>query len=720
MTGFALCQLLAAAGLARFVVPTMGTVNDVEMSSGNVYPMVSVPWGFSCFSPQTRETSKMRGVGSRWFYDYRDLRLFGIRQTRQPSPWIGDYGAWSFLPFTGEAETNVQNRASWFSHKGESVSSSEYRVYLADFDVTAAIAPSLHAAKAEFVYPSSDSSGIVVNPFPGGKVRLAPDGRTIDGWSVQNNTWRGLSAPVTNYFRLALDRAAARAETLPDGALAVYFGSVGRGTRVSVDIASSLISSEQAAENAKEVSGRSFGEVKASADAEWDASLGKIVVESCDLDKLRTFYTCFWRTMLFPLALWEKRADGQVVHWSPGTGKTMPGHYYAGTGFWDTFRALYPLMALLHPEMYARHLEGLENCWRECGWLPEWSSPGLVDCMVGQNSASVVAAGHLAGVRGDCDIGELWKALVHGANARHPEQKATGREGFRQYNEKGYVPRDIGINESAARTLEYAHNDACMAALGAAIGRPREEVDLYKRRSENWRNVFDPQRRIVVGRNADGSFNRDFDPTSWGGDFTEGCAHHWTWSVLHDIPGLVDAMGGPREFERRLDEIFETPPRAEWSYYKRPIHEIREMQTMNFGQYAHGNQPIQHMIYLYDWCGAWDKAQRRAREVVDRLYKPTPDGYCGDEDNGQTSAWYVWSAALGMYPVYPASCEYALGAPAFDRVVVSLPSGKTLEIKADGAEEKVTFKRAVLNGRSADPFVKLADLRKGGVLVYER
>ena len=719
MTGLAFIPVLAAAGLSRFVMPEMGTVNDVEFSSGNVYPMLSLPWGFSCFTPQTRETSKDRGAKSRWFYDYRDRQLFGIRQTRQPSPWIGDYGAWSFLPFTGAAETNVQNRASWFSHKGERISPAEYMVYLADFDVTAAIAPSLHAAKAEIVYPASNLPGIVVNPFPGGEVHLDKDGLAGAGWSVQNNNSRGLSAPVTNFFRLAFNRRAVRSEHLPDGALAVYFEPTGRGTSVAVDIASSLISPAQAAENAREAAGRSCAEVRSAAEAEWDTALGKIRVKSDDVDKLRTFYTCFWRTMLFPLALWERRPDGQVVHWSPATGKTLPGHYYAGTGFWDTFRALYPLMALLHPEMYALHLEGLENCWREYGWLPEWSSPGLVDCMVGQNSASVVAAGYLAGVRGGFDIQELWKALVHGANARHPGQKATGREGFRQYNEIGYVPRDVGIKESAARTLEYAHNDACMAALGAAIGRPAEEVDVYRARSGNWRNVFDPARRIVAGRNSDGSFNRDFDPFSWGGDFTEGCAHHWTWSVIHDVSALVEAMGGAREFERRLDEIFEMPPKAEWSYYKRPIHEIREMQTMNFGQYAHGNQPIQHMTYLYDWCGAWSKAQQRAREVADRLYSPTPDGYCGDEDNGQTSAWYVWSAALGMYPVYPASCEYALGAPCFADVEVAQPDGKTLVIKAGGAEGRTIFTKASLNGRSVAPFVKFADLRKGGKLEFE-
>ena len=715
---FAVGLARAAGDLADYVMPEMGTVNVCgggdfcKVSTGNLYPMAARPWGFGGWSPQTRADGT-----SRWFYEYTDERICGIRQTRQPSPWIGDHGAWTFLPLTGEPATNAADRASWYSHKAERCEPCGYRVYLSDFDATVELAPALHGAIARVTYPRHDSPGLVVNPLKGGEAGLSADGLTVTGTSVQNANWRGSGDPVRQRFVIRLDRRAS-ARRLPDGALYLRFAPTEKGERVTLRIASSLISAGQALVNLGETDGHDYESLYREARDEWNARLGRIAVESSDPGRLRTFYTCFYRTMLFPLALWERTADGRIVHWSPMAGGVRPGYYFAGTGFWDTFRALFPLLNLLAPEMNARMMEGLENCWKEGGWLPEWSAPGLSNCMIGNNSASVVADAWLSGVRGDFDINELWKAVTHGANNSHPKMEAVGRCGAAAYNERGYVPRDIGIRESAARTLEYAYDDWCIARLGQAIGRPAAEVETYLKRSGNWRNVFDPARRIACGRNADGSFNRDFNRFSWGGDFTEGCALHYTWSVFHDVPGLAEAMGGRAEFERRLDEIFELPPEAEYAYYGIVTHEIREMQVMNFGQYAHGNQPIQHMIYLYDWTDAPEKAGRRAREVMDRLYRPSPDGYCGDEDNGQTSAWYVWSA-LGMYPVCPGSGEYALGAPLFEEVKVTLPDGKTLEIEADDAETRVMFNRATLNGRSVAPFVKLADLRQGGELEFK-
>ncbi len=708
--------LFEPVDLAR---PEMGTINSphggegCHVSTGNLYPMIARPWGFGGWSPQSR--GKAEG---RWFYDYTDEKIYGIRYTRQPSPWIGDHGSWNFLPVTGAVAGGAAQRSSWYSHKTETVSPAEYSVYLADFDTSVSIAPSLHGAVAKVVYPSSKDPGVVFNPFKDGEVELSADGTLVTGVSRWDANRRGLTDGVAMKFAVRLPCKAV-GEKLADGALLVRFPATARGDVVELHIANSFISKEQAIANLSETAGRNYATVRAEARAEWNGRLGRIRVKTEDHTARATFYTCFYRTMLFPLAVWERTPDGKVVHWSPATGEVRPGHYYAGTGFWDTFRALFPLLNFLAPEMNAKMMEGLENCWKEYGWLPEWSSPGLSNCMIGNNSASVVADAWLSGIRGAFDIEELWKALVHGANGVHPKLNAVGRLGFDAYNEKGYVPRDIGINESAARTLEYAYDDWCIARLAEVLGK-RDEAALYRRRSANWRNVFDPARRIAVGRNADGTFNAGFNRFSWGGDFTEGCALHYTWSVFHDVPGLMAAMGGDREFERRLDEVFQLPTtEAEYSYYKCVIHEQREMQIMNMGQYAHGNQPIQHMISLYDWCGAWAKAQWHAREVMDRLYRPTPDGYCGDEDNGQTSAWYVWSA-LGMYPVCPGSGEYALGAPRFDEIEVTLPDGKRLSIAARGAENRRVFRRSALNGADTGrPFVTLDGLRRGGRLEFD-
>ena len=687
-----------------YVLPEMGTVNTHALSTGNLYPAIARPWGAGLWTPQTVPNGR-----ERWFYDYTHPRIYGLRHTYQPSPWIGDWGAWSILPLVGRPGTNAAARASWFSHKAETMTPALYRVYLAEFDVTAALAPTAHGAAFRFDYPAADAPGFVVDTFGLGEAALSADGRRVTGWTRGYTQPKKTGTNLVQRFVLELDRAATAAERLPDGALWVRFAPMSARAPVELRVGTSLISDDFAVRSLAEADG-GLDAVVASARAEWNRLLGRVRVQSDSVDRLRVFYTCLYRALLFPRSLGETDAGGAMVHFSLEAGDVRPGPYFGGTGFWDTFRALYPLLNFLYPEMSAQMMAGLENCWKESGWLPEWSSPGLVDCMVGNNSASVVAGAWLDGVRGGFDINELYRALVHGANNAHPTMKSVGRLGVEHYNAKGYVPRDVGIKESAARTLEYAYDDWCIAALARAIGRPQEEVDLYATRARNWRNVFDSTRRIAAGRNADGSFNADFDPFAWGGDFTEGCALHYTWSVFHDVGGLCAAMGGRKEFERRLDEIFTLPPKFTSTYYHTVIHEMREMQVMGFGQYAHGNQPIQHMIYLYDWTDAPEKAGRHARDVMDRLYAPTPDGYCGDEDNGQTSAWFVWSS-MGLYPVCPGSGEYATGVPLFDRIDVALPNGRALEIRAPGAESR-RFPAAPV------PRIRRADLLKGGTFQF--
>jgi predicted alpha-1,2-mannosidase len=493
-----------------------------------------------------------------------------------------------------------------------------------------------------------------------------------------------------------------------------------RGETVTVRIASSFVSREQTLRNLAELGDGDFARLAGEGRRAWNARLGRIRVEGKNIDDLRTFYTCLYRTQLFPLTLHEYGADGEAIHRNPETGRIEKGVYYAGTGFWDTFRALFPLLNFVYSDVNAKMTEGLRNCWRECGWLPEWSSPGFRNCMIGNNSASVVADACLTpGVVSRETAEELYAALLHGANAVKKGNDSCGRAGWKLYNRLGYVPRDAGIRYSAARTLEYAYNDWCIWRLGVALGRPKEETDVYLKRSGNWRNVFHPSYKLMCGRGADGAFDSAFDPFDWGGDFIEGCSWHYTWSVFHDVAGLAEAMGGKAELAAKLDKVFELPPVFR-GYGGQVIHEMREMQVMNFGQYAHGNQPIQHMIYLYNWTDEPQKAQYWVREAMERLYKPAPDGYCGDEDNGQTSAWFVWSA-LGMYPVCPASGEYALGAPLFEKATISFPDGKKLLITAPGvSSERRYVRRVAQDGKVTDGrFVKFADLRKGGVLTFE-
>ena len=489
-------------------------------------------------------------------------------------------------------------------------------------------------------------------------------------------------------------------------------------------MASSFISPEQAERNLKEVGNRSFDEVKEAGYQRWNEVLGRIEIEDENVEHLRTFYSCLYRATLFPRMFYEYDAQGNVVHYSPYNGEVRPGYMFTDTGFWDTFRSLFPLVNLLYPSMGEKMLEGLANAYLESGFLPEWASPGHRNCMVGNNSAAVVADGLLNSLQylntSTPQLKEtLWKALVHGANAVHPDIASTGRLGFDYYNRLGYVPSDVKIKESAARTLEYAYNDWCIWQLGKALGKSKKEIDVYARRAMNYRNLFNPKYNLMQGRKENGEFSEPFSPFKWGGDFTEGNSWHYTWSVFHDPAGLISLMGGDNMFAQMLDSVFIVPPIFDDSYYGGVIHEIREMQIAGMGNYAHGNQPIQHMIYLYDYAGQPWKAQHWVRETMDRLYSAQPDGYCGDEDNGQTSAWYVFSA-LGFYPVCPASGEYILGTPYFNKAIVHLENGRTLTFKAlNNSGQNRYIDSMTFNGSNyTRNFLKRSDLQQGGEVVY--
>ena len=449
---------------------------------------------------------------------------------------------------------------------------------------------------------------------------------------------------------------------------------------------------------------------------EWNRVLGRIEVEDDNIDHLRTFYSCLYRSVLFPRSFYEIDAEGSVIHYSPYNGKVLPGYLFTDTGFWDTFRSLFPLLNLVYPSMNEKMQAGLVNAYKESGFLPEWASPGHRDCMVGNNSASVVADAYIKGLRG-YDIETLWKAVVHGANSVHPGIRSTGRKGFEYYNRLGYVPYDVGINESVARTLEYAYDDWCIYQLGLKLGKSARELRPFKERAMNYRKVFDKETGLMRGRNKDGTFQSPFNPFKWGDAFTEGNSWHYTWSVFHDPEGLARLMGGNDRFNVMLDSVFNLPPVFDDSYYGFTIHEIREMQIMNMGNYAHGNQPIQHMIYLYDYSGQPWKTQYWVREVMNRLYTAQPDGYCGDEDNGQTSAWYVFSA-LGFYPVCPGSTRYMIGTPYFRTAKVHLENGKTLTIHADTDNPANRYiQRIMMNGQPYPHYYFEHEQLKAGAMI---
>ena len=706
----------------EYAMPLMGTQSSFELSTGNTYPAIARPWGMNFWTPQTGK------MGDGWQYVYTANKIRGFKQTHQPSPWINDYGQFAIMPVVGAPEFDQDKRASWFSHKSEVVKPYYYKAYLADHDVITELTPTDRAALFRFTFPENDHSYIVVDALDNGSyIKVIPEENKIIGYSTKNSG--GVPENFKNYFIIEFDKPFTYEATFADNTLkegskeqtsshvgAVIGFKTKKGEIVQAKVASSFISFDQASVNMKELGNDNFDTLVSKGKQAWNDVLGKIEVEGGTLDQYRTFYSCMYRSLLFPRKFYEIDAAGNVVHYSPYNGEVLPGYMFTDTGFWDTFRALFPFLNLMYPSMNKEMQEGLINTYKESGFFPEWASPGHRGCMVGNNSASILVDAYMKGVKVD-DLETMYKGLIHGTENVHPTVSSTGRLGHEYYNKLGYVPYDVKINENAARTLEYAYNDWCIYQIAKELGRPKKELDLYAKRAMNYKNLYDKESKLMRGKNADGTFQSPFSPLKWGDAFTEGNSWHYTWSVFHDPQGLIDLMGGKDSFVMMLDSVFAVPPLFDDSYYGQVIHEIREMQIMNMGNYAHGNQPIQHMIYLYNYAGQPWKAQYWVRDVMNKMYTPTPDGYCGDEDNGQTSAWYVFSA-LGFYPVAPGTTQYVLGAPLFKKATLHFENGKNLVINApENSDKNIYIESMSFNGVNyTKNYLDHNELLKGGVL----
>ncbi len=708
------------------VNPLMGTASSYEFSAGNTYPAIGVPWGMHTWTPQTGRN------GDGWTYTYDAHKLVGFKQTHQPSPWINDYGCFSLFPVSGERPGYTEEeRASWFSHKAERATPYEYSVYLAEYDIEASFSPTSRACIFRIRYPSGAPASLIVDVMDRdgqtrkGHIRVDTVSGIITGYSVHEHG--GTPDNFKNYFIICPDCDIKDYKLFDDGTCRITFllSADKPYWTVEIRVASSFISPEQAALNLSgELDGKDYETVCREGKATWNKALSRIEIAGGTRRRQETFYSCLYRSLLFPRSLYEYDSLGTRIHYSPYNGKIARGYMFTDTGFWDTFRCLFPLLNLLYPSENLKMQEGLVNAWLESGFLPEWASPGHRGCMVGNNSASVVTDGYLKrlnwledslGYRPEWPrdkeltgyrIDELYKALLKASEQVHPTVSSTGRLGHEYYNSIGYIPYDVGIDESVARTLEYAYNDWCNARLGESLGAPQDQIETFSKRAGNYRNVFDKEHLLMRGRNLDGSFQTPYNPYKWGDAFTEGNAWHYTWSVFHDMEGLIGLMGGKDAFTRMLDSVFVVPPVFDCSYYGGIIHEIREMQVMNMGNYAHGNQPAQHMIYLYNLTDKPRRTGELAHWVMDRFYSPAPDGYCGDEDNGQTSAWYVFSA-IGFYPVCPGSDRYEPGFPLFNKIRLHLENGKTIvitpseesspQLKINGrVPEKITHRELIM------------------------
>ena len=706
------------------VNPLTGTLSKFELSTGNNYPVIALPWGMNFWTPQTGKN------GDGWQYTYTADKIRGFKQTHQPSPWMNDYGMFSLMPITGEAVFDEDKRASWFSHKAEIAKPYYYRVYLADYDITTEIAPTERAAMFRFTFPQEEMSYVVLDAYDRGSyVQIQPEKNRIVGYTTRNSG--GVTKDFKNWFIIdfgsrSFDYTSVtdskeiftdRKELKDNHTGAIVGFRTGHRDVITARVASSFISLEQAERNLNELGKKSFDEIASDGRKIWNDVLGRIQVEGGSEEQMRTFYSCLWRSLHFPRRFYEIDEKGNPIHYSPYNGQILPGYLFADTGVWDTFRCLFPFLNLVYPSMNEEMQAGLVNAYLESGYLPEWSSPGHRDCMIGQNSASVVADAYIKGIR-VANQDKLWDAVTYGAH-HHLDRSASGRVGHDYYDRLGYVPCNVGIGQNVARTLEYAYNDWSIYTLGKAMGKSEAELAPYKKAALNYANVYNPARKLMCGREEQGAFNADFVPENWSGEFCEGNSWHWSFCVFHDPAGLSKLMGGRDEMTEMMDSVFVLP-----SYLglrsRGMIHEMREMQVMDMGQYAHGNQPIQHMVYLYNWTGQPWKAQYWTREIMDKLYNPNADAYCGDEDNGQTSAWYVFSA-MGFYPVCPGTKQYAMGSPLFQKILVKLENGKTIQIEAPDNNKQTRYVKDVkVNGKSVSrTWLEHDELTKGATIKFQ-
>ena len=718
---FASCQQTKkTVEFVDYVNPLMGTESTFAFSHGNTYPAVAVPWGMNFWSPQTGEN------GSGWMYTYTDSLMRGFRQTHQPSPWINDYGTFSIMPLAGELKVSHKERLVPFSHQQEKSTPYNYSVIF-DNGVQTSLSATSRGAVFEVTFPDKEDQYVVVDAYNGGgSMVIEPGNKLLKGVSRYNNG--GVPDNFANYFMVEFSHPVTgygvyNGDTLlheqthvaADYSCAYLKFDVPAGEKLTIRTASSFISPEQAAINFnREVADADVKLIGGKAREQWNNYLGRVEAEGGTDDQLRTFYSCLYRTLLFPREFYEFDSQGNPVYYSPYDGNVYDGYMYTDNGFWDTFRAVHPMFTLLYPEVSERVTQSIINAYNEIGFMPEWASPGHRGCMIGNNSISLLVDTWMKGIR-TVDAEKALEAMIHQTQSRHPEIASVGRDGFEYYNKIGYVPYPE-VPEATAKTLEYAYADWCIARFAETLGK-QDIAGQYYRRAQNYRNLYYPEHGFMWTKDAKGNWRDKFDATEWGGPFTEGSSWHWTWSVFHDPEGLSDLMGGHEPMVARLDSMFVAPNTYNYGTYGFVIHEIAEMVALDMGQYAHGNQPVQHAIYLYDYVGQPWKTQYHIRNVMDKLYNPGSKGYCGDEDNGQTSAWYVFSA-MGFYPVCPGMPEYAIGSPLFKKVTLHLSEGKTFTVSAaNNAADRPYIQKAMLNGEELSRnYLTHDELLKGGEL----
>ncbi len=719
----ALCLTLsfpvfAEKDLVQYVNTLQGTNSTYELSWGNTYPTTAVPYPMNSWSPQTGKN------GDGWKYQYSATTIRGFQPTHQCSPWVGDYGVFSLMPVS-ELVVDESKRATPFSHDKEIAKPHYYKVTLEN-GITTEFSPTTRSAHFRFSFPAKGDAFLVLDGYTKtSQVQIDVANHRITGY-VHN----GAFSPKThkNYFIIQFDKPFVsygtwenRKNTIQKNNLRREGEGIGayvqfaKGSKVQAKVSTSYISPEQAEVTmTRELGKHSSVEVTKQAAADvWNQLLNRVLVDGGSEEDMKTFYSCMFRANLFSHKFYEEKEDGSPYYYSPYDEKIHDGYMFTDNGFWDTFRSQFPLTNILHPTMQGQYMQALLDAQEQCGWLPSWSFPSETGGMVGNHSISLLTDAWVKGIR-TFDPEKALKAYAHEAMNKGPWGGANGRVRWKDYYQLGYIPYPESMG-STAQTLEYCYDDFCAYQLAKMTGNKFYE-EVFARQIYNYKNVYDPSVGFMRGRKLDGSW-ADFDAFEWGGPYCEGNAWHYNWSVFHDVQGLIDLTGGDERFVAKIDSVFALPGIVKYGTYGTKIHEMLEMELAKMGQYAQGNQPIQHMIYLYSYAGQPWKTQYWIRQVMDRLYNSSENGYPGDEDQGGMSSWYVLSA-LGIYSVCPGTDEYVLGSPKFRKATITMEDGKKFVIEAKGnSKDNVYIQNATLNGkRHTRNYIHYSDIVNGGVL----
>lgn len=645
-----------------YVNAYVGTANHPRFSHGNVLPIVSVPHGMASFTIQTD------GGAGNFFYHPSHRSFEGIRLTHQPSPWVGDYGHLLIMPQSGAPKKTPA--AWWSSFEPQKIELHPHfcEGTLKRDGIAFSFAPVNSGAAFCFLFRESR----------GNRVAFAPvDGKAKWIWNTEENTLSGfldtcsdLQKNLVREYLFVRFRTPIRFSEEED----VLFAE-SDGQKIEFCLATSFVSEEQAAYNEwRELGDRTLSKIRTEAAALWEDVLSRIEVSGENTERRKMFYSCLYRSFLFPRRFYEIDAAGRKIHRHRVTGEIVEGVYYTDNGFWDTYRTVYPLYALIAPENYKEMVEGFLNFYDETGYLPRWLSPDEIGIMPGTLVEAVLADAVIKRIVDRRTSERILHAVRK--NAEVPSGNSLqGRKCVKEYILQGYVPNDL-CRESVSETLDYCYGDFCIAQIADVLGE-KKVADKYRRRAGNYRNLFDPKSGLMRGKNSQGIRTEEFDSYEWGGEYTEGSAWQASFAVYHDVEGLAECYGGRDKMIAKLNELFATPPIFHIGNYGREIHEMSEMAAVDFGQCAISNQPSFHIPYLYTLLGARENAESWIEKLVSEAFFCTPEGFPGDEDNGAMSSWYLFSC-MGFYPVCPGKDEYVCTKPLFERIVLHTLEGKSL------------------------------------------